>query len=95
MGYRPASMAAKREAGGRGRCGDELDDHLVGEQRLAAPVPGDEREHAMLDAVPLAGVGRMMRNADGDAGLVGELLQSDLPEAQALPSSGRTVAGRE
>ena len=75
--------AGERETTARGRCGDELDDHLVGQQRLAAPVLGDEREHAMLDAVPLAGAGRVMGDADGQAGLGGELLQLDLPEVQA------------
>ena len=45
------------EAGaGRGRA-DQLDDHGMREQRLAAPVLRDEGEQAMLDAVPFAGSG--------------------------------------
>src|SRR3954451_17325269 len=43
------------EPGLRGRAGDQLDDDLMCQQRLAAPVLGDEREQSMLDAVPLAG----------------------------------------
>jgi hypothetical protein len=40
------------EAGAGGGAGDQLDDHLVGQQRLAAPVLGDEGEQPMLDPVP-------------------------------------------
>ena len=40
------------EAGAGGGAGDQLDDHLVGEQGLAAPVLGDEGEPPMLDPVP-------------------------------------------
>src|SRR3954469_16890362 len=40
------------EAGAGGGAGDQLDDHLVGEQGLAAPVLGDEGEQPMLDPVP-------------------------------------------
>ena len=50
-----------------------------GEQRLAAPVLGDEGEQAVLDAVPFAGAGRVMGDGDGQPGSVGELLQFDLP----------------
>jgi hypothetical protein len=77
--------AGEREAAGRGGCGDELDDHLAGQQRLAAPVPGDAREHALLDAVLLAGPGRVMSDANRQAGFGGELLQLDFPEAQTDP----------
>src|SRR5690606_21436337 len=43
-----------REArlGGRGR--DQADDNLMGDERLAAPVLGDEGEQAVLDLVPFA-----------------------------------------
>ncbi len=61
------------EPGLRGGAGDQLDDDLMRQQRLAAPVlggagrkipsgeagckasGGDEREQAILDAVPFAG----------------------------------------
>ena len=52
--------AGDGEAGfGRGG-GDQLDDDLMADQRLAAPVLGDEGEQAVLDAVPFAGAGRQM-----------------------------------
>src|SRR3954453_3778748 len=40
------------EAGAGGGAGDQLDDHLVGQQGLAAPGLGDEGEQPMLDPVP-------------------------------------------
>ena len=49
----------------------------------------------MLDAVPLAGAGRVMGDADGQAGFVGELLQLDLPEAQAGAIAAAAVGGDE
>src|SRR5206468_11470137 len=48
---------------GRG-CGDQVDDHLAADQRLAAPVLADEAEQAVLDLVPLAGAGREVADAD-------------------------------
>jgi len=51
----------------------------VSEQGFAAPVLGDEGEHSVLDAVPLAGAGRMVSDSDGQSGLIGELLQLELP----------------
>ena len=46
-------FAANLQAGVRGRCGDQLDDDLMADERFAAPVGGNEREQAMLDLVPL------------------------------------------
>src|SRR3954451_20400058 len=67
------------EPGLRGRAGDQLDDDLMCEQRLAAPVLSDEREQSMLDAVPLASPGRQVSDGDRQPGLVGECLQFGLP----------------
>jgi hypothetical protein len=49
------------------------------EQRPAAPVDADKREHAMLDAVPFAGARRVMGDRDSKAGFIGQLLKLDLP----------------
>ena len=37
----------------------------------------------MLDLVPFRRAGRIMANADGQSGFVGELLQFDFPQAHA------------
>ena len=39
-------------SGGR----DQIDDHLVTDERFAAPVLGNEREQPVFDLVPLAAV---------------------------------------
>ena len=42
--------------GGGGR--DQIDDHLVADQRFPAPILADMRKQAMLDFIPFAGPGR-------------------------------------
>ncbi len=79
-------------AASRGR-GDQVDDHLAGDERLAAPVLADEAEQAVLDFVPLAGAGREVADLDLQAGLVGELLQLDLPEFGAVAVTAAAVGG--
>jgi hypothetical protein len=44
---------------------DQFDDDLMADQRLAAPISGDERKQAVLDLVPLAGAGRQVAHGDG------------------------------
>src|ERR1700680_2969664 len=61
----PIESAGYREAGFCSGGGDQLDNDLVADQRPAAPIDADKREHAVLDAVPLAGAGRMMGDGDG------------------------------
>src|SRR5205823_2941466 len=53
----------------------------------------DESEHAMFDAVPLAGARWMVGDGDGQAGPVGELLQLDLPEPDAGAVGAAAVGG--
>jgi hypothetical protein len=77
---------------GRGR-GDQVDDRLQAVQRLAAPVDRDVAEQPMLDAVPLAGGGREVADTDLQAGLVGELLQLDLPQANPVAVAAAAVGG--
>src|SRR6516165_4298671 len=58
---------------GRGRT-DEIDYGFVANQRLAFPVHADEREHAVLDLVPLASSRGVMAYGDAQALVVGQLL---------------------
>jgi hypothetical protein len=64
--------AGDGEAGLGAGIGDQLDDDLMADQRLAAPILGDEGEQAVLGAVPLAGAGRQMADGDGDAEFIGQ-----------------------
>ena len=76
-------FAADLQAGFGGGGGDELDDDLVADQRLAAPVLGDEQEEPMLDLVPLAGSGRQMADGDLQIEFVGPGLKLGLPQPHA------------
>ena len=65
------------------RPGDQVDNGFVINQRLAAPIRCDKREQAMLDLVPFAGARWKMTDGDGQACLICELLQLQLPQPQA------------
>ena len=70
-------------AAGRGG-GDQADDRLAGDKRLAAPVAADEAEQSVLDLVPFAGAGREVADADREMCFVGQRLQLGLPVAGAV-----------
>src|ERR1700684_1121214 len=57
-------LATNRQTGLGRRCCDQLDDDLMADERLSAPVSSDEREETMLDLVPLAGPGRQVTHGD-------------------------------
>src|SRR3954452_2679126 len=72
-------VASDGEAGvGRGGA-DQLNDDLMADERLAAPVLRNVGEQTMLDPVPFAGAGRQDRH--GEAGYIGETLQFAFPQA--------------
>jgi hypothetical protein len=50
-------LTGNGEASLGGGAGDQLDDGQVADQRLGAPVHGDEGEQLVLDAVPFTGAG--------------------------------------
>lgn len=75
------------QAGGRGGGTDEGYDGLAADERLAAPVAGDEAEQAVFDFVPLAGSGREVADPDLKARLVGQVLQLGLPQTQPVAVS--------
>ena len=73
--------------------GDQLDDDLMADQRLAAPVLGDEGEQAVLDAVPFAGAGRQMADGDRHPEFVGQHLQFALPQPHARAVAAAAIGG--
>src|SRR5216684_2559332 len=86
--------AANGEAAiGSGRT-DQLENDLMADERGCPPVLGDEREEAMLDLVPFRGAGRQMADDQGEADLVGELLQLGLPQPAAVAVAAAAV-GRD
>ena len=84
---------AHDEAGVGAGGGDQFDDDLVGEQRLASPVAGYEREKPVLDPVPLGRTGRQMADDQCEAGFVGEPLEFGLPEPAAGAVAAAAVGG--
>src|SRR5712692_10504725 len=86
----PRRILAPVEATGHGqplrggRARDQAHDRLVVPQRLTTPIRGDEREQAVLHLVPLAGARWEVADLDGQGGGIGELLQLELPHAQAI-----------
>jgi hypothetical protein len=73
--------------------GDQFDDDLVGEQGLASPVAGYEREEPVLDPVPLGRTGRQMADDQRKTRLVGEPLEFALPQPAAGAVAATTVGG--
>jgi len=81
------------EASLGGGAGDQLDDGQVADQRLGAPVHGDEGEQLVLDAVPFTGAGWQMVYGDGDPEFVGQHLQFPLPQAHTVGVVAWITAG--
>ena len=63
-------------------------DCLQARQRLTSPVLRDEREHAVLDFVPLARAGWKVADGDLQLCVVRQLLQGNLPQ----PTTGTVAA---
>jgi hypothetical protein len=80
---RPCVLIEFAKTGLRRRCGDQLDDDLMADERFSAPVFGDEREQTMLGLVPLAGTGRQVTHGDRNTEFVGEFLKLPLPQTHA------------
>jgi hypothetical protein len=74
-----------------GGADDQLDDGQVADQRLGAPVHGDEGKQLVLDAVPFTGAGWQMVHGDGDPKFIGQHLQFPLPQAHAVAIAAATV----
>ena len=73
--------AANGEACLRPRRANQVHDGRVRQQRTSAPVLTDEREHPVLDLVPLARSRRQMTHMDCQTGFVGKTLQLPLPQS--------------
>src|ERR1700680_1230641 len=74
-----------------GRGGDEIDDHLVAQQRFSAPVLTDETEQPVLDLVPLACARRKMADSDPQSRFIGQLLQFHLPEPETWSVTASSI----
>ncbi len=78
---RGVELTRHGESGLRGGRRDQLQDHRVARQWLAAPVLADPGEETMLDLVPFPGPWRQVADRDGQTRLIGQPLQFPLPQA--------------
>src|SRR6266702_2990524 len=80
-------IAARVQFGLDGQAGfgfgaaNQVHNHLVAGQRFSTPVRRDMTKHAMLDLVPLAGAGRKVAGRKAKTDMVGQSLQSYLPQS--------------
>src|SRR3954468_23820753 len=75
----PVQARTAMEARFRPGRADVLQDRLVTDQRLAAPVGADRTKHPVLDRVPLTRSSRVVRHGQGQPELIGQPLQRHLP----------------
>src|ERR1700756_3118101 len=79
------------ETGPGRRRPDQLDDGKAIGERATAPVLRDMAEQPVFDLVPLRCAGRIVMDMDDQAGLVGELLQLQLPQPHPRPVRAAAV----
>ena len=77
----------------RGGIGNQVYDHRVARQGLAAPVLGDPTKHAMFDLIPLAGSRRKVTDTDLQIDLIRQLLQCVLPQPVAARIAATPIGG--
>src|SRR5882672_9124866 len=83
------------ETRARRRISDETYDDLEGAQWFATPVDRDEREHAMLDLVPLARARREVADVDRKVKFVGKALKLCFPCVRPVAVASTGVGGDE
>src|SRR3990172_6054850 len=59
---------------------NELQHGFVADQRLPSPIPFDMTKQVVLNRIPFGGAGWQMRHGNGQAKLVSQVLQSQLPQ---------------
>src|SRR5260370_8833177 len=72
-------LTLHRESGLRRGRRDQLQDHCVARQRLAAPVLADPGKETMLDLVPFARARRQVADREGGTRFTGQLLSFPFP----------------
>lgn len=86
-------LSLDSQAGLGAGAGNQVDDHLVADEWLAAPVLGDVAEHAVLNLVPLAGARRKVTDMDRQPQLGRQVLQCQLPKAAAAAVAAAPIGG--
>src|ERR1017187_2784469 len=79
----------------RGRGGNQLNHHLVADQRATPPIHADVCEQTVLDFVPLARTGWQVTDSDCQPGLPCPLPQLVSPQTKAVAVASSTVCANE
>src|SRR5690242_4239143 len=79
---------------GRG-CSNQFEDHSITDQRLRPPVLADPSKQTMFNFVPFAGSRWKMADADGEANLIGQLLQFPFPQTHAQSIASASISGEK
>jgi hypothetical protein len=79
------------QAGGGARAANQPQHLLQTIQRFSCPVQPDGTKQAVFDRIPFRCAGWVMGNRDGQAVLVGPLLQRVLPQSRAIPVAASSV----
>src|SRR5580658_1867052 len=74
---------------------DQADDGLDTLQRTATPILGDVAEHPVLDLVPLARTGWVVRDRHVETRLVREALEFQFPQPRAVAVAAASVCGEQ
>lgn len=95
-GIEPFIQAAiNLESSAGGGSGNEFNNDLMGDKWLAPPILGDKRKEAMLNLVPLASAWGEMANGNRELKFIGEFLQFDFPEANAIAITAAAIGNDE
>jgi len=86
-------LALNGQTGPGGGGADQLDDHLMGDERFSSPILGNESEEAMFYAVPFAGSGRVVSDRNRHPRLIGEGLQFTFPQADPGTVTAAAIGG--
>ena len=72
-------FSAHRQAAAGFGVSNQVDNHLMADQRLPAPVHGDERKQAMLNLVPLAGAWWKVMDLNIESGFLRKATELKFP----------------
>src|SRR5437667_1442259 len=92
---RLSNTAFTRSPSSRGGGADQVHHRLEAYQGFSFPVHTDEREHPVLDLVPLAGPRRIVTHHHFQSGFITEALQVELPGPVAISVAAPAVRADE
>ena len=78
-----------------GGAANQIDDHLMADQRSASPIRADETEHSVFDLVPFACAWREMADRYTQSGFIGKFLQRHFPQSNSIAIATPTISSNQ